>query len=98
MTDIKSTVTAASFGGKGISRKAQQREDKIWTADPGDRKLGDIEVCLRQDNSKEPKIILAGSLLHEEVGAEDIEMDGRPAPFQPDPYKGATSGWTPLGD
>ena len=98
MMDLKSTVTAASFGGQGVSRKIQQRKNKTWTADPGDRKLGEIEVCLRQDNSKEPMIILPDGLLRDEVGGEDTEMDGPPAPFEPDPYRGATPGWSPLGN
>ena len=99
MMDLKSTVTAASFGGQGVSRKIQQKRNKMWTADPGDRKLGEIEVCLRQDNSNEPKIILPDSLLQDEVGGEEMEMDGPPAaPFEPDLYRGANPGWSPLGD
>ena len=98
MLDLKSTVTAASFGGNGVARKIQQRKNRRWTADPGDRKLGEIEVCLRQDNFKEPKIILPDGLLRDEVGGEDMEMDGPPALFEPDPYRGATPGWSPLRD
>ena len=97
MMDLKSTVTAASFGGGGVSRKIQQKRSKMWTADPADRKLGEIEVCLRQDNSKEPKIILPDGLLRDEDGGEDVEMDEPPAPFESDPYRGATPGWSPLG-
>ena len=98
MMDLGATVTAASFGGKGVSRKIQQKRNKTWTADPGDRKLGEIEVCLRQDNSKEPKIILTDGLLRDELGGEDMEMDGPTAPFESDPYRGAAPGWSPLGD
>lgn len=43
-------------------------------------------------------IILPDGLLRDEVGGEDMEMDGPPASFEPDPYRGATPGWSPLGD
>lgn len=96
--DLKSTVTAASFGGKDIARKIQQQTPKKWTADPGDRKLGEIEVCLRQDKINEPRIIPHhNGLLQDDGDGDDIEMDGPTAPFEPDPYEGAPSVWTPLG-
>ena len=97
MMDLKSTVAAASFGGRGISSKIQQKKYGMWKADPGDRELGEIKVCLRQDNSKEPKITLLDSLLHDGVSGEGREMEGPPAPFATDPYKGASLGWSPLG-
>ena len=98
MMDLKSTVTAASSGGKDISRKIQHQTHRKWTADPGDRKLGEIEVCLRQDKSNEPRIILHhNGLLQDEADGNDIEMDGPAAPFEPDPYEGAASVWSPLG-
>lgn len=71
-----------------------RKQKRMWTADPGNRKLGGIEVCLRQDDCKEPMIILPDGLLRDEVGGEDMEMDGPPAPFEPDPYRGATPGWS----
>ena len=98
MMDLKSTVTAASFGGKDISRRIQARSPEKWTADPGDRKLGAIEVCLRQDKTNEPRIIpYHDDLLQDEADGDDIEMDGPTAPFEPDPCEGAASVWSPLG-
>ena len=98
MMDLKSTVTAASFGGKDMARKIQQQTPKKWTADPGDRKLGGIEVCLRQDKTKEPRIIPHhNGLLQNEGDGDDVEMEGPTAPFEPDPYEGAASEWSPLG-
>ena len=65
--DFKSTVAAASFGGRAISEKVRQqsREGNLWTADAGDRKLGSIAVRLDQDGSQEPRIVL---------GEDDTEM------------------------
>ena len=98
MMDLKSTVTAASFGGKAISRRIQAQSPEKWTADPGDRKLGEIEVCLRQDKFIEPRIIpYHDGLLQNEADRDDIEMDGPTAPLEWDPYEGAASAWSPLG-
>ena len=99
MMDFKSTVTAASFGGKDISRKIQAQSPEKWAADPGDRKLGEIEVCLRQGKTDEPMIIPYhnSSLLQDEANGDDMEMDERTAPFESDPYEGAASVWSPIG-
>ena len=75
MMDLNSFVTAASFGGKEISRKMQQQTHRKWTADPGDRKLGEIEVCLRQDKSNDPRIIPHhNGLLQDEADGDDRWM------------------------
>ena len=98
MMDLKSTVTAASFGGKAISRKIQAQSPEKWAADPGDRKLGEIEVCLHQDKSSEPMIIpYHNGLLQDEADGDGIEMDRPTAPLESDPYEGAASVWSPLG-
>lgn len=100
--DFKSTVTAASFGGKDISRIIQRQHEgkgKMWSADPGDRKLGEIEVRLLQTESEEPRIVPHndGLLTRNEVDGDGIEMDEGIAQFESDPwYKGAATAWSPV--
>lgn len=100
--DFKSSVTAASFGGKDISRIIQRQHEgkgKMWSADPGDRKLGEIEVRLLQTESEEPRIIPHndGLLTRNEVDGDGIEMDEGFAQFESDlSYKSAATAWSPV--
>ena len=102
--DFKSTVTAASFGGKDISKKVLQQYEgsgRMWTADSGDRKVGEIKVCLRQTDSEEPRLIrdYDGLLSQTDGDGDGIEMDEGSAHSDPDlSYKGATTVWTPVGE
>ena len=101
--DFKSTVTAASFGGTAISKKIQQqqKDNELWEADSGDRKLGKIRVCLIQGESEEPRIVHQGDsnalLTEDEAGGDGREMDDETASLKAGQYKGATVGWSPVG-
>lgn len=105
--NFKSTVAAPSFGGKAISEKIrqQQKPGRKWTADSGDQKLGEIEVCLSQDESSEPKIILSkspyegGLLMQDEPGKADMEVEMEEVDPLETEYTGAhvTPAWSPIG-
>lgn len=98
--DFESTVTAASLGDDNISKKVQRQrgEGDKWTADAGDRMLGDIRVCLRQGDFVEPRIILdEGLLMQDEADGGGTEMDDGMAPLETEPYTGAPAAWSPIG-
>lgn len=105
IADFKSTVTAASFGGTAISKKIQQQyrdehKNKKWTADSADRKLGNLAVCLRQDEFEAPRIILQldkGLLMQDEAEEDGTEMEDGTASLETDSFKGATTAWGPIG-
>ena len=104
IADFKSTVTAASFGGTAISKKIQQQyrdehKNKKWTADSVDRKLGNIAVCLPQDEFEEPRITVQldkGLLMQDEADEDGTEMEDGTASLETDSFKGATTAWGPI--